>query len=371
MIKLKLFSDSIELQASQIANQYPFIATITYGGKLSDGFVGGTENIEGGPYRVLISSDLLRRKIKSLAGKSVLVSDLESHNKNYKVGTFLQAWVEQTTLPGGELALAAKASGLLIETEDNKEIIDRIIDEARAEKLGFSYDIKDVRFDLKASTDSSTDQFVDVTDFEWRGATILKRDAAAYEETKLAASKTTPRKDQDDMTPEQIRDAIAPLVSPLQSSIDSLKTEYASLKAEVQTLKASVASGAPKDEKKDDQNNGVSMKDFAASIGAAMAEANKPVIEAQTKILEALTKKEEPKQTGVRRSTTLTGSEFRTKYSFGDDKLKFETADDVRQVIDTIHASNVPEGKKGRMIAELGALRRELARQEFSNAGVN
>lgn len=368
MIKLKLFSESIELQSSQIANQYPFVATITYGGKLSDGFVGGTEGIAGGPYRVLISADLLRRKIKSLAGKSVLVSDLQSHDRNFKVGTFLQAWVEQATMADGTTSLAAKASGLLIETPENQEIIEQIIDEARAEKLGFSYDIKDVKFDLKASTDSSTEQFVEVTDFEWRGATILRRDAAAYEETKLAASKQPQRKDQDTMTPEQIRDAIAPLISPLQTSVNNLQTDYASLKANVQALQA--ASGTPNPPKKDES---VSMKDFAAGIATAMAEALKPVLEAQTKTLEAVSKKEEaPKnQSGQRRSSAFTASEFKSKYGFGNDQMKFETSDDIRQVIDAIHASTVPVAKKERMVAELGTLRRQKAREEYAEMGVN
>jgi len=261
----------------------------------------------------------------------------------------------------------SKASGLLIETPENQDIIEQIIDEARAEKLGFSYDIKDVKFDLKANTDSSTDQFVEVTDFEWRGATILRRDAAAYEETKLAASKTTPRKDQDDMTPEQIRDAIAPLISPLQTSIDSLKTEHASLKADVQAMKA--ASGTPNPPKKEE--NGVSMKDFAEGIATAMAEALKPVLEAQTKTLEAVSKKDDPPKSGTRRSVAFTGAEFRSKYHFGDDKTKFETSEDVRQVIDSIHASSLPDSKKERMVAELGTLRRQLARQEYAEQGVN
>ena len=370
MVKLKLFSELVALQASQIANQYPFIATITYGGKISDGYVGGTEGIEGGPYRVLIAGDLLRRKIKSLAGKSVLVSDLQSHDRNFKIGTFLQAWVESVDMPDGTTALAAKASGLIIETEDNKDIIEQIIDEARAEKLGFSYDIKDVKFDLKASTDSSTDQFVEVTDFEWRGATILRRDAAAYEETKLAASKTTPRKDQDDMTPEQLRDALAPLISPLQTSLTSLQTDVANLKAEQQTLKASIAAGTPKPEKKDDAGNGgVALKDFAAGMAAAMAEANKPVIEALTKTLEAVSKKDETKDTGVRRS--FGAAEFQAKYHFGGDDMKFDSSEDCRKAIDSIHASNLPVAKKERMIAELGTVRRQLARQEFAAGGAN
>ena len=370
MIKLKLFSDSIQLQSSQIANQYPFVATITYAGKLSDGFVGGTEHIEGGPYRVLISAELLRKKIKSLAGKSVFVSDLESHVRNYKIGNFLQAWVEAMDLPDGTTALAAKASGLLVETEDNKDAIEQIIDEARAEKLGFSYDIKNVKFDLKASTDSSNDQFVEVTDFEWRGATILRRDAAAYEETRLAASKThLNRKDKDDMTPEQIRDVLAPLVSPLQTSLDSLKTDYASLKAEMQTLKGT-ASGTPtKTDKKDD--TGISMKDFAAGMAAAVAEALKPVIESQSKVIEAVSKKANEEHTGIRRTMAFTGSEFKTRWQFGSADLNLDTAEGCRKLIDEIHASNLPRAKKERMVSELGTQRRELARQEFASGGAN
>lgn len=366
MIKLKLFSDSIELQASQIANQYPFTATITYAGKLSDGFVGGTEGIPGGPYQVLITPELLRKKIKSLAGKSVLVSDLESHSKNFKIGTFLQAWVESVELPDGTLALAAKASGLIIETEENKEIVEQIIEEARAEKLGFSYDIKDVKFELKASTDSSTDQFVEVTDFEWRGATILRRDAAAYEETRLAASKTIPRKDQDDMTPEQLRDALAPLISPLQTSLTSLQTELASQKAELQALKAA---GNPPPKK--DEGTSITAKDFAAGIASAMAEANKPVIEALNKTIEAVAKKEDPPNSGVRRSLAFTGAEFKSKYQFGSDDMDLNTSAGCAQVIDKIHDSNLSDSKKGRMISELASQRIALKRYEMKSGGGN
>lgn len=370
MLKLKIFSESIELQASQVANQYPFVATITYAGKLSDGYVGGTESIDGGPYRVLINADLLRKKIKSLAGKSVLVADdLQSHKQNYKIGTFKQAWVEAVTLPDGQTVLAAKASGLIEETEDNQEIVERIIDDARAERLGFSYDIKDVKFDLKASTDSSGDQYVEVSDFEWRGATILRRDAAAYEETRLAASKTTPRKDEDEMTPKDIQDAITPLLSPLQTSIASIQSDVANLKAETANLKAA-AGTPPKDKKEDSQS--MTAKDFASAIATAVAEAMKPVVEGQTKVMEAVSNKKDETNNGggIRRSVAFTDV-FASKWHLGK-KPDLNTVDGCLQQIEEIQANEaMPKDRRLRMLSELGAEKRRLMREANVNGGAN
>lgn len=367
MLKFKLFSEAIELQSSQVANQYPFVATITYAGKLSDGFVGGTEHIAGGPYRVLISAELLRKKIKALQGKAVFATEsLNSHTHNFKIGTFSQAWVEAATLPDGTTALAAKASGLIIETDDNRELVEKIIEEARAEKLGFSYDIKDVKFDLKASTDSSTDQFVEVTDFEWRGATILDRGAAAYEETRLAASKSTPRKD-DDMTPKELQDAITAGISPLQTSVDSLKTDVANVKGELAALKAERSQ--PPAPHKDDKG-GISMKDFAASIVAAMTEGLKPVIEGQTKVLEALTANSEQKKTeGVRKSVRFTAADFTSKFRFSAEDSDLTTSEGCQNLIDKVNASEMPKEKKEQMLAVLGGQKRSLIRASWANNG--
>jgi hypothetical protein len=370
MIKLKLFSERIELNAAQQANQYPFVATITYGGKLSDGFVGGTENIPGGPYRVLISAELLRKKIKSLAGKAVFVSDLHSHENNYKIGTFLQAWVESEELPDGTTALAAKASGLITENADNSEMIQKILDEARDEKLGFSYDIKNVSFELKAgAADSSTsEQYVQVTDFEWRGATVLKRDAAAYEETRLAASKAKPKGDEDDMTPEQLREALTPLIAPIQSGLSELRTEVATLKAEQAALKAGAAS--PNTQQPQTSGNSVTAKDFAAGIAAAIVEANKPMQEALTKLTESVANKGENKPAGVRRS--MGPAEFQAKYQMKPDpEMSFNTSTDIRNAIESIHASTMPVHRKEKIVAELGAMRRALLHDEMVNGGVN
>jgi len=160
------------------------------------------------------------------------------------------------------------------------------------------------------------------------------------------------------MTPEQIRDAIAPLISPLQNTVNSIQTDYASLKAEVSALKA--APGNPKAEPKA-EGNSISAADFAAAVAAAVVEANKPVLEALSKKVEAPAKAE---PTGVRRSFALTGSEFKSKYGFGSDDLNLDTADGCRQAIDAIHASNLKDEKKLQMVGVLGAQKRELQRQE-------
>ena len=159
------------------------------------------------------------------------------------------------------------------------------------------------------------------------------------------------------MTPEQIRDAIAPLISPLQNTVNSIQTDYASLKAEVSALKA--VPGTPKAEPKT-EGNSISAADFAAAVAAAVVEANKPVLEALSKKVEPA----KPEPTGVRRSFAITASDFKSKYGFDAEGLNLDTADGCRQAIDAIHASNLRDEKKLQMVGVLGAQKRELQRQE-------
>ena len=166
------------------------------------------------------------------------------------------------------------------------------------------------------------------------------------------------------MTPEQIRDAITPLISPLQTSLTSLQTELASQKAELQALKAA---GTPKPETpKEDSKN-----DLAAALIAGLAEVMKPVIEGQTKIVEAVSKKETSEPTGVRRSLAFTGADFRTKYRFGAEDIDLNSSAGCQKLIDDIHASNLPNAKKEQMLGPLGAQKRLLQRQEFTDGGAN
>jgi hypothetical protein len=140
--------ESFQIQASSIPNQYPFVALVTYAGRLSDGMVGGTEAIEGGPYQVKIPASLLRAKAKDLRGKGVFAnSDLDSHDNSTQIGEFVDCWVESVDGEAGDVALALKASGLIYR-DRNPDLVDEVITQARSQKLGFSYDLKDVKFSI-------------------------------------------------------------------------------------------------------------------------------------------------------------------------------------------------------------------------------
>jgi len=180
---------TIEMQmtASGVRGEHPFVALVTYAGRSSDKPVGGTELIEGGPYRVFIPTDLMRKKIRELEGCSTFAEcNLDTHAKTKPVGEFTSAWVEPADTPDGRLVLAARASGLLSHNR-HPEIVDEIVAEAREGKLGFSYDIKDIHFTLEAHEVFPEMKTVKIIDFKWRGATILKRKVAAYSFTELAA----------------------------------------------------------------------------------------------------------------------------------------------------------------------------------------
>ena len=186
-MELGLISLNLKLEASSVKGKYPFTASITSGGKISDGYVGGTETVPGGPYRVLISTDLLAKKIKGLTGKAAFASeDLDSHADTITVGQFMDSWIEPVVdQDTGEYISLARASGLL-ESDDNENLVSDIVAGARKGLMGFSYDLKDNTYRIENI--NGEDVYV-ATDFEWLGATILKRDAAAYRNTRLAASK--------------------------------------------------------------------------------------------------------------------------------------------------------------------------------------
>ncbi len=187
VISLDTTIDMQMMAGGGVRNEHPFVALVTYAGKSSDRLVGGTELIEGGPYRVFIPTNLMRRKIRELEGCSVFAEKkLDSHEKTKPIGEFTAAWVEPTDTPDGRLVLAARASGLLSHSSD-PDLIDDIVCEAREGKLGFSWDIKDISFTLGAHEVFPDVRVVKFIDFKWRGATILKREVAAYSFTELAA----------------------------------------------------------------------------------------------------------------------------------------------------------------------------------------
>ena len=175
------FSLPLELEAATEGNKQPFVATITFAGLPSDGPVGGTESIEGGPYRVLMPVELMQAKLESLKGKGVFAAEsLDTHSGASRIGTFEDAWAQR--FPGTDIE-AVKTSGFFNKARD-PELVAKIIDRARAGELGFSYDLKNAPVEI---VEVDGEMIAQLLDFEWRGATVLYRQTAAYQFTDLAA----------------------------------------------------------------------------------------------------------------------------------------------------------------------------------------
>lgn len=294
------------LEASASKDQFPLIATITFGGKPSDGFVGGTEQIPGGPYRVLIPTTVLQAKIAELIDKPVFASDsLTSHSNNIEIGEFMQAWVEPVQDPEtGEFISVAKASGMLFRDRD-PDLVDRIISGARNGILGFSWDIGNIKFNLVELP--GPEKVVKISDLEWRGATVLKKDTAAYKFTQLAAFKTNGEYKENNSMDKETISAIKETISEefkqykanaltkddlkdLEGSVSSIQEKVTVLEEKQTTLEASIKAD-PKDPKKDPpkdppdndpptEDEELSIKDFGKILSGAMVEANKPVLKA-------------------------------------------------------------------------------------------
>jgi len=412
MIKLLIVSTELTLQAAFDKNNLPFVAIVTYGGRVSDKFVGGTENIEGGPYKVLIPSNVLEAKIKELAGRKVFSAEgLESHAHSIDVGEFTEAWTEPMKDPlTGEFVTAAKASGIFNRSKD-PELVDKIIALARQGVLGFSYDVKEVRFDLQAVSDG--EQVVTVSDFKWRGATVLKKEVAAYQMTQLAAMKKELEEDdsmdekkladlvattvQDTMT-SFTKDTIKPFEEKIETSIKGLADRIGDLetksgkfeenleavsekleKAPVKEAEAKPDGGKEKgkEEKEEDTGDGkvLSFEKLTAGIAdgvkEAVATAMKPVNEGITKLTESL---EAGRDKNTRKShgqeTDKLSAGMLSKYLDGveaDDSITLDQLEAAKQVI-----KSTVKDKDTRisMLNELVNTKRQLLKQAHRGGGI-
>jgi hypothetical protein len=395
MIKFKLMSVAplLQIEADKEGNrgQYPFIAIVTYGGVPSDGPVGGTEKIKGGPYRVIVPSELLAKNIEGLIGKPALAADeLDSHSRSVEVGKFLQAWTETAKGKNGEPVTVAKCSGMLNRNWD-PELVDSIVEGARNGSLGFSYDLKEVEFDIKAGSDSSSnsESFLELRAFKWRGATILKREAAAYEMTQLAAQRSSEETEMDEATLKRIlgegitaslteftKTQIEPLKTTLQAGITKVEEKLTALEGKQTALEAVVnkkpevkveakadAKAEPKAEVKAASNK-VGVDEFTASIAATVAQAQQPLLDGVTALIASMAAKEakEKEQANVR--ATLSAAQLQTINRFdelsGDAEL---TVEGLTAAIAVTNASpNLSKLQKTQTLEILGNLRRNLIR---------
>ncbi len=406
------FSDCLTIQASSSPDKFPFIAIVTYGGRISDKFVGGTESIDGGPYRVLIPGQLLEERIKELEGRKVFAEDqLEEHAHSVDVGEFLQAWVEPVKNPeNGEYMMAAKASGIF-HREKNPELVDKIVALARQGVVGFSYDLKDVQFELQAV--SSSEKVVRIGDFKWRGATVLKKEAAAYQLTQLAASKKTTEEEVFDMDEKKLTELVGKGVKEgIENGIKQMKDEVIQpfneeMKASVEKISERVdtiesaqtkfaetleAFGKKKEEKpkeektekkeEKEEEDVLSLKDLSTALGSAVKEAitegNKAIVESIGDLKESMkdpnTRKSHGQETDHLAAKgpveILKGLSIVSKYVEGydpeEDGLTFESIEAaVRTVKATVKNKDVRVG----VLADLVAAKRSIARQNRRRGG--
>lgn len=146
-------------------NKMPFNATLLICDEPSDKPPHGSQG-----HRILVRSNIARKKLSGLPGMAVNYdpSDMDEHETGHKVGVITKAWME-----GPEV----KISGFVWKKDFPEAERD-----LKKKDLGTSMELADVYVeDENASV-------WNLTDFEFTGATILKRNAAAYTKTSLAAS---------------------------------------------------------------------------------------------------------------------------------------------------------------------------------------
>jgi len=196
------------------------MALVTYGDSISDYYVGGTENVPGGPYRVMVPADVLKRHMPSLEGKPTFArADFDGHSDTKEIGEFVHTWTEPILKENdGSMALAGKASGIF-HRDNDQELVDATVAKARAGVLGFSYDIEAHQFEFE--TIEGGEKIIKLTGFSWNGATVLFRNAAAYKSTQLAAMKLERERKEDTMDESKVTEM---LDAAIESAVEKLTT---------------------------------------------------------------------------------------------------------------------------------------------------
>lgn len=385
-----LDTHNITLSAGATKDQFPFIAIVTFGGRPSDGLVGGTDQIPGGPYRVDIPTAVLQEKIGDLVGKPVFASEsLASHEHSVEIGEFMQAWVEPFPDPEtGEFVSVAKASGMLFR-DRNPELVDRVISGARNGIMGFSWDIGAVKFNLEEL--AGGEKIVKVSDLQWHGATVLKKETAAYQFTQLAASKISEQKEYDNMNEKEIVAAIKGTIgeefqkyeassvtkddlTEITESIEGLKGEFGDLKAKHEEIAKGITKQEPKGDPKpkEDPPEGelVTMKDFMGGIAKALTDALKPMQETLGELKTAMAGKEpegDPTSNGRRSHRGGEIEKIFAKY-VDDDEVEEggeRTVEGLKIAISAVKDKVKNRRQRDEMLATLGAERRTLIKQKF------
>ena len=146
-------------------NKMPFKGTLLICDEPSDKPPHGAQG-----HRILVTSDVARSKLSGLPGMAVNYdpSDMDEHETQNKVGVITKAWME-----GPEVKIAGFVW---------KKDFPNAERDLKRKDLGTSMELADVY------VKNEHDNIWELNDFEFTGATILKRNAAAYTKTSLAAS---------------------------------------------------------------------------------------------------------------------------------------------------------------------------------------
>lgn len=146
-------------------NKLPFKAVLLICDEPSDKPPHGAQG-----HRILVTKEVAKKKIGGLPGMAVNYDpgDMDEHKTQHKVGVITKAWME-----GPEVKIAG-----FIWKKDFPEA-ER---DLKRKDLGTSMELADVYVDNENAS------VWELTDFSFTGATILKRNAAAYTKTSLAAN---------------------------------------------------------------------------------------------------------------------------------------------------------------------------------------
>lgn len=384
----------LELNGAAVGTRQPFVATITFAGMPSDGPVGGTEDIPGGPYRILIPAELMESKVEDLIGKGVFAAlSLDTHGGTTRVGTFSDAWAQR--FPGTDV-YAVRASGFF-DRAKNEDIVEKVVARARAGELGFSYDMKEAPWEI---VEFGGETVAKLLDFQWRGATVLYRQTAAYQYTDLAArladpsTRSTSGRDdsnntklpvlsstrststsdnnytEDDVTKEEMQELFASNLKPVTEGQEKLSAKIDKIEGRVATLEGTAAKPKETPPKESKESADITLADFTAGIQAAVAEGMKPVAEK----LDAL--KAETSEGGKRK--TFSAEDVATYKRYGgelDDGEDDLTVEGLSNTINRVKANTALSG--GQRSAAVNALvnmkfnlQRELRQRAMAGGGV-
>lgn len=145
-------------------NKLPFKATLLVCDEPSDKPPHGSQG-----HRILVTSEVAKSKLSGLPGMAVNydASDMDEHDTQNKVGVITKAWMQ-----GPEVKIAGFVW---------KKDFPAAERDFKRKDLGTSMELADVYVKNEHAN------IWELEDFEFTGATILKRNAAAYTKTSLAA----------------------------------------------------------------------------------------------------------------------------------------------------------------------------------------